>query len=101
MSPEEIEWREGVLERAEYRCQWVDQETGLRCEIRGEESLDAHHICKRSQRPDLKLAFENGAALCRLHHSYTDTVEGRAEAIAQNLLSTETYEAAQKRKAQP
>ena len=98
ISKEEMEWREGVLDRAGNRCQWVDRETELRCEIRGKESLDAHHICKRSQRPDLKLSPENGAALCRLHHDYTDTVEGRAEAIAQNLLSTETYEAAMKAK---
>jgi hypothetical protein len=96
MSPEEVEWRNGVLERAGYCCQWVDQRTGKRCEVRGKENLDAHHVAKRSQRPDLKRELTNGAALCRYHHSFSDTVEGRKQAKAQGLLGGISYELAKK-----
>lgn len=98
ITSEETRWRNEVLKNSGYRCQWVDQQTGIRCQVRGKENLDAHHIYKRSQRPDLRRSIEFGASLCRLHHSAIDTVEGRKQAIKAGLLKIETYEAAQKRK---
>lgn len=96
-TPEEKAWREDVLRRAGYRCEW-HYENGERCETKGEKNLDAHHRNKRSQRPDLKLDVTNGAALCRFHHSFTDSVYGRIQALKQGILVVDTYEAAQKRK---
>ena len=101
ISPEETAWREEVLKRDGYQCRWID-ETGKRCQVKDKENLDAHHISERSQRPDLILDLDNGAALCggpgrhhdRLHH----TVEGRKRGRELGLLGTETYEAAQKNK---
>ena len=102
VTPEETAWRNEVLRNSGYRCQWVDQQTGLRCPVHGKENLDAHHINERSQRPDLRDDPENGAALCsgpgRHHDRAHHTVDGRRQAKDQGLLGGETYEIAQKRK---
>jgi predicted restriction endonuclease len=52
--------------------------------------IDVHHIAKRSQRPDLKFAVNNGICLCRPHHRWTDL--NHDEAVRMGLLSVETYE---------
>lgn len=67
--------------------------TGLACA----GPLDAHHIAERSLRPDLKYDVTNGIALCRAHHDWIPL--HRKEAIRLGLLSDQTYELAQKRKA--
>lgn len=92
------EWRQKVLDRDGRRCRWIislgRQKPGQRCHQRG-DSLHAHHINERSQRPDLRYAVDNGATLCDPHHDYAHhTVKGRADAKAQGLLGGETYEAA-------
>lgn len=56
--------------------------------------LDSHHIAERSLRPDLKYDVTNGIALCRAHHDWIPL--NRKEAIRIGLLSTATYEAANK-----
>jgi 5-methylcytosine-specific restriction endonuclease McrA len=56
--------------------------------------IDVHHICKRSQRPDLKVTLSNLVCLCRKHHQFTDT--NRREAEALGLVGGETYEKARK-----
>jgi hypothetical protein len=100
ITPEETAWRNEVLKNSGYQCQWVDQQTGERCRVRGAENLDAHHINERSQRPDLVLDLSNGAALCsglgRHHDRAHHTVEGRMQANAQGLLGGTTYELAKK-----
>jgi len=96
ITPEETKWREDVLMNSGYRCQWVDRQTGERCHVEGAENLDSHHVAKRTQRPDLKRVVSNGAALCRYHHSFSDTVEARKQAKAQKLLGGVTYELAKK-----
>lgn len=58
--------------------------------------IDVHHIAKRSQRPDLKFEPSNAICLCRKHHAWTDV--NHDEAVSMGLLSTETYEAAQKQR---
>jgi hypothetical protein len=97
VTPEETRWRNEVLRNSGLQCQWVDQQTGIRCQVRGKENLEAHHIAKRSQRPDLKRSPENGAALCRRHHSFSDTVDGQKQAKAQGLLGGTSYELAAKK----
>jgi len=97
VTPEETTWRNEVLKNSGYQCQWL-YENGERCQVTGEKNLDAHHRNKRSQRPDLKLDISNGAALCRFHHRFTDSVYGRIRALRQGILVIETYEIVQKRK---
>jgi hypothetical protein len=59
-----------------------------------DKHIDVHHICKRSQRPDLKVTLSNLVCLCRKHHQFTDT--NRREAEALGLVGGETYEKARK-----
>jgi 5-methylcytosine-specific restriction endonuclease McrA len=59
-----------------------------------DKHIDVHHICKRSQRPDLKVTFSNLVCLCRKHHQFTDT--NRREAEALGLVGGETYEKVRK-----
>jgi 5-methylcytosine-specific restriction enzyme A len=59
------------------------------------KNIDAHHIAKRSQRPDLRLDPNNLICLCREHHSWTDTHHD--EAVRMSLLNTESYELAKKK----
>lgn len=88
ISKEEREWRETVLERDGYRCRWVDPKTDQRCGECGPH-IQAHHINERSQRPDLALNADNGAAICPFHHDRLHhDLQGRKEARAQGLLST-------------
>lgn len=96
-SPEENQWREEVLKRDGYQCRWIHSETKRRCRRRGEQ-LHAHHILERSQRPDLVLVVENGAALCSEHHDRLHhTVAGRLWGRMAGLLGGETYEKARKK----
>jgi predicted restriction endonuclease len=97
ISLEETAWRNEVLKRANYQCQWL-YENKERCQTKGDKNLEAHHRNKRSQRPDLKLDLANGAALCRFHHRFIDSIYGRIQALKQRVLVIDTYEAAQKRK---
>jgi predicted restriction endonuclease len=60
-----------VLARAEYRCQAV--ENGARCDVRGEEHLQAHHVeglCVGGSNDPAA----NGVALCRSHHARVEAL---------------------------
>lgn len=102
-SPAETQWRRDILERDGHQCRWIEQ-NGLRCQVRGDHRLEAHHIMERSQRPDLVLDRTNGAAICTgpgRHHDYLHhTVKGRQEAKAQGLLGGPTFELARKARAE-
>ena len=92
ISPEELAWREAVLERDGRKCRWPTENPSHH---RGK--LHAHHINERSQRPDLVLDVVNGATLCSFHHDYAHhSVMGRRRAKELGLLGGETYEYAQK-----
>lgn len=96
ISPEDKAWREAVLERDGRQCRWPTEN-----ESHHRGKLHAHHINERSQRPDLVHDLDNGATLCSFHHDYAHhSVMGRRRAKELGLLGGETYEAAQKRKAQ-
>jgi 5-methylcytosine-specific restriction endonuclease McrA len=74
---------------------------GYTCQYPGcgyyDKHIDVHHICKRSQRPDLKLELSNLICLCRPHHGWTDL--NHDEAVSMGLLNLDTYEKAQKERA--
>lgn len=83
----EEEWRLEVCVRDDWKCQYPG------CKVR-HKSIDAHHICERSQRPDLKYVKSNGACLCRKHHSWVHA--NPAQAVEKGLLSYRSYELASK-----
>lgn len=89
-SPKLKKWRRECRERDNFTCQFPG------CG-RYSKLIDVHHIAKRSQRPDLKFEVSNGVCLCREHHAWTDL--NHDEAVSLGLLSTESYELANKPKA--
>jgi hypothetical protein len=54
-------WRERVLKRDSYVCQWADCKSKI--------ALHAHHIKYKSTHPELALDIDNGITLCRKHHA--------------------------------
>ena len=85
-SAAEKRFKREVRERDNFTCQFPG--------CGSTENIDVHHIAKRSQRPDLKLVVSNGICLCRKHHTWTDF--NHDEAVSMGLLSTESYELAQR-----
>lgn len=53
-------WREAVFERDNFTCVWCGQEGG---------SLEADHIQRWSDTPDLRFAIDNGRTLCQICHN--------------------------------
>lgn len=64
MSVEYSLWRTAVFERDNYTCVW--------CGIRGGK-LNADHIKRFSDFPELRVAIDNGRTLCVPCHRTTDT----------------------------
>lgn len=80
-------WSWAVRARDDHRCQ--------RCGKRDEHGNQAHHVATRKRRPDLRKDVNNGKTVCPSCHSWIH--EHPIEAEAAGLLSSETYEAAQKK----
>lgn len=92
-SKEDLQWAKAVRERDGNRCRWPG------CDYES-ESIHAHHIHTRKQRPDLRHDPNNGASLCPRHHDELHhTVEGRKRGRELGLLGTKTYEKAMKERA--
>jgi len=58
-------WRDSVFERDNYTCVWCGQ-TGGR--------LEADHIERWCERPDLRFAIDNGRTLCKCCHKKRHTL---------------------------
>ncbi len=65
------QWRETVLQRAGYRCQWVEQ--GRRCDRAApQHRMFADHIVERRD-GGAPLDPQNGQCLCGRHHTLKTT----------------------------
>ena len=69
MSLEYKLWRRAVFERDNYQCIWGGKEHG--------NKLNADHIKRFSDYPELRFAIDNGRTLCADCHRKTDTYGGR------------------------
>lgn len=82
-------WANAVRQRDSFRCQFPE------CNYRSRHIV-AHHKAPRGKRPDLRLAVNNGIALCFEHHLWVHM--NPIEATSMNLLDDETYELAVKQR---
>ena len=69
-TPEEIKWRNEVFARDNFTCQ--------ECNKKG-VYLEAHHIKRKSDYPELKLIVSNGISLCDRCHKRTYSKEEEYE----------------------
>lgn len=60
--PNYIKWRNEVLKRDKYKCQFP----GCRC--RGRRKVQTHHIRRWAEFPALRFTSQNGITLCYDHH---------------------------------
>ena len=69
LSAEHRAWRQTVCDRAEWRCEWID-ERGQRCaKAAPQHRMFADHKKERQDAPDAELDPTNGWCLCGAHHS--------------------------------
>jgi len=87
ISKREQDWKRAVRARDTFQCQFP------KCFTR-DRSIDVHHIAMRSRRPDLKYVQSNGICMCREHHQWIHAHS--LEAQKMGLLSSDSYEKAQK-----
>jgi hypothetical protein len=61
-------WRSDIYKRDKFTCQWPGCSSN--------KKLNAHHIKKWSDYPNLRFVTSNGITLCRDHHN---TIKGMEE----------------------
>lgn len=73
-------WRRAVWERDGFRCQIADKE----CEGR----IEAHHILRWKDFPDLRFDINNGITLCHRHHPRKKDEEDRMIPLFRNIIDS-------------
>lgn len=76
-----IQLREACLKAANYRCQWVREDTSRRC---GEYANQADHVRAMDDKSPLQ-------ALCEYHHSRKSSAEGGRAAAAARKAATKRH----------
>jgi hypothetical protein len=75
--PKYKEWRMKVFMRDNFRCKMCQSK----------ENLQAHHILRWSEYPELRYDINNGIALCRVHHPRKMAEEKRLSPYFKELVS--------------
>lgn len=78
-------WRETVFKRDRFKCQMPDCNTN-------EKYVEANHIKKFSEYPELRLVVDNGITLCRTCHNKTKGKEHSFECIFSLIIEKKKYE---------
>lgn len=78
-NPKYREWRESIFERDDYTCQMCDERGG---------ELNAHHILRWIDYPELGLDIDNGITLCVRCHNLTKFHEKEFEAEFLSIILT-------------
>lgn len=73
------QWRKKIFERDLYKCKLKNKEC---C-----GNIQAHHILRWSDFPDLRYEVSNGITLCRYHHPRTRKKEKEMEGLFKSLVS--------------
>ncbi len=69
-------WRKAVFERDNFTCIWCGIKGGWSKEQKKQISLNADHIKRFADYPELRFAIDNGRTLCVPCHKTTDTYGG-------------------------
>jgi len=82
-------WRKAVFQRDEYTCQDCGDDTG--------GNLNAHHIKRRDEYPELELMVWNGVTLCRWCHAERhkgedvyEMLKSKAKSLSSDSANTDT-----------
>jgi 5-methylcytosine-specific restriction endonuclease McrA len=75
-SPEYKAWRKAVYARDRYRCRLCG----------GKGKLQAHHVKRWADHPELRFAVSNGVTLCKACHQKTAGKELQMEATLSQLV---------------
>jgi hypothetical protein len=77
-----IEWREAIFKRDGHKCRISNEECSA--------FVEAHHILRWSEYPDLRFNINNGITLCRAHHPRKRAEEKRLIPVFRELVSVST-----------
>lgn len=73
------EWRDSIFKRDKYKCRLCNEECS--------GQLEAHHIFRWKDYPELRYLVTNGITLCHFHHPRRMEEEKRLIPIFQELVS--------------
>lgn len=78
-NPDYREWRKSVFARDTHKCRIADENC--------DGMLQAHHILRWSEFPELRYQINNGITLCQAHHPRKRAEEKRLEPMFRELVS--------------
>lgn len=80
--PQYKKWRSDVYRRDCYSCQYPN------CTAKGFKSkIQAHHIKRWADFPELRFVLSNGITLCKVHHQLIDKQELLYEGMFTNIVN--------------
>jgi hypothetical protein len=78
-APKCVDWREKVFKRDNWTCRLLSEN------CKGQ--LEAHHILRWSEYPELRFIINNGITLCHAHHPRKKSEEKRLSPYFKELVS--------------
>lgn len=99
---ERMIWRKVIYKRDNWTCQWPD--CGLGPRSFPFRHIEAHHIFKWADYPELRFRLSNGITLCKNHHKHVTDREEQFILFFQRIIRKQkklwslAKEAAEKRK---